>query len=128
MPRTLRLRLHARNSLPARFEMSQAPAGSVAPHPPLYTIIDDMIGDARAEQALARDMVAVHGTEAAVVARQNARAAALAGQPTQARSWIRVLGNIQRPKPGRGAAGPSQDGITPATSPAARVLGDPAGG
>jgi hypothetical protein len=30
------------------------------------------------------------------VARENARAAALAGQAAQAKSWIRVLGTIQR--------------------------------
>jgi hypothetical protein len=102
MPLTLLSLPPARNSLPAPFEVSQAPAGSVAPHPPLYTIIEDMRGDEAAEQVLVRDMVAVHGTEAAVVARQNARAAALASQPTQAKSWIRVLGNIQRPQPGQG--------------------------
>jgi hypothetical protein len=86
----------ARNSFPTRSEMSQVPVYRTAPHPPLYTIIQDMIGDEKAEQALARDMVAVHGTEAAIVARQNVRAAALAGQPTQAKTWIRVLGEIQR--------------------------------
>lgn len=48
------------------------------------------------EQSLARDMIDVHGAEAAFVARDNARAAALAGQKPQARSWIRVLGLIQR--------------------------------
>jgi hypothetical protein len=80
----------------------------VAPHPPLYTIVDDTIADTAAEQALARDMIAVHGTEAAVVARQNARSAALAGQPTQAKSWIRVLGTIQRQQPGLAAARASE--------------------
>jgi hypothetical protein len=48
------------------------------------------------EQSLARDMIDVHGTEAAIVARDNARVAALAGQKPQARSWIRVLDIIQR--------------------------------
>ena len=48
------------------------------------------------ERRLARDMIEVHGTEAAAVARGNARSAALAGQPLQARSWIRVLDIIQR--------------------------------
>jgi hypothetical protein len=52
-------------------------------------------GDAN-ERALARDMVAVHGIGAATVARENARAAALAGQVTLAKSWMRVLGAIQR--------------------------------
>jgi hypothetical protein len=48
------------------------------------------------EASLARDIIAVHGAEAAVVARGNARAAALAGQGVAARSWIRVLAIIQR--------------------------------
>ena len=48
------------------------------------------------EQLLARDMIEVHGAEAVVVARDNARTAALAGQRPQARHWIRVLGIIQR--------------------------------
>ena len=48
------------------------------------------------EESLARDMIDVRGAEAATVARQNARGAALAGQPAQAKSWIRVLGSIQR--------------------------------
>jgi hypothetical protein len=49
------------------------------------------------EPSLARDMIEVHGTAAAApVARANARAAALAGQAAQAKSWIRVLGIIQR--------------------------------
>jgi hypothetical protein len=95
----------ARNSLGARSELSQVGTGSVVPHPPLYTIIEGIMADETAEQALARDMVEVHGTEAALVARQNARAAALAGQPVQAKTWIRVLGNIQRLQPGQGATG-----------------------
>jgi hypothetical protein len=45
---------------------------------------------------LARDIIEVHGEESATVARGNARAAALAGQPDQAKSWIRVLDLIQR--------------------------------
>jgi hypothetical protein len=52
--------------------------------------------DSSSDQILARDMIEVHGTEAASVARDNARTAALAGQATQAKSWIRVLGIIQR--------------------------------
>ena len=48
------------------------------------------------EELLARNMIDVHGGEAATVARGNARGAALAGQPVQAKSWIRVLGVIQR--------------------------------
>jgi hypothetical protein len=48
------------------------------------------------ERSLARDMLDVHGLKAAVVARDNARAAALAGQRPQAKFWIRVLGLIQQ--------------------------------
>jgi hypothetical protein len=48
------------------------------------------------EPSLARDMLDVHGPRAAVVARDNARAAALAGQRERARFWIRVLGLIQQ--------------------------------
>ena len=47
-------------------------------------------------QSLARDMIEVHGTQAADVARNNAREAALAAQIPQAKSWIRVLALIQR--------------------------------
>ena len=49
---------------------------------------------------LARDMIAVHGPEAARVARENARLAAVAGQAAQAREWIRTLDIIQRLCPG----------------------------
>jgi hypothetical protein len=49
---------------------------------------------------LARDMIDVHGKEAATVARENARAAALAGQAEKAKFWIRVLGAIQRQQTG----------------------------
>jgi hypothetical protein len=48
------------------------------------------------ERSLARDMIEIHGAEAATVARAKARAAALAAQPVQAKSWIKVLGIIQR--------------------------------
>ena len=48
------------------------------------------------DDALARDMIEVHGTEAAGVARGNARAAALAGAAVMARRWIHVLTAIQR--------------------------------
>ena len=53
------------------------------------------------ESALATAMIEVHGAEAAAVARGNARGAALAGEPMQARSWIRVLSIIQRRRSGR---------------------------
>lgn len=52
--------------------------------------------DDAAAYALARDMIEVHGSEAATVARNNARAAAVAAQLAQAKSWIRVLTLIQR--------------------------------
>ena len=50
---------------------------------------------------LVSDMIDVHGREAATVARENARAAALAGQAAQAKSWNRVLGTIQRQQAGK---------------------------
>ena len=56
---------------------------------------DGAMIDYPGEELLARNMVDVHGAEAATVARANARSAALAGQPAQAKSWIRVLGIIQ---------------------------------
>jgi len=56
------------------------------------------------DHALARDMIEVHGKEAATVARENARSAALAGQAVQAKSWIRVLGIIQRRQTDQNAA------------------------
>jgi hypothetical protein len=49
-------------------------------------------------------MIDVHGSEAATVARENARAAALARQPTQAKYWIRVLGIIQKQQAGKASA------------------------
>jgi len=53
------------------------------------------------ERLLARNMIDVHGVAAATVAQGNARGAALAGQPMQSRSWIRVLGIIQRQRAGK---------------------------
>src|SRR6266852_3964935 len=50
-----------------------------------------MMEDGSDEQMLARSVIEVHGAEAAIIARGNARSAALAGQPSQAKSWIRVL-------------------------------------
>ena len=52
--------------------------------------------DGTDEQSLARDMIDVLGTEAAAVARDNARTAALAGRRPQATFWLRVLGLIQQ--------------------------------
>ena len=57
--------------------------------------------DGSDEQMLARDMIEVHGMQAAAVARGNARAAALAAQIPHAKSWIRVLGIIQRQQAGK---------------------------
>jgi hypothetical protein len=54
------------------------------------------MADGSDDHKLARDIIHVHGREALAVARKNARAAAIAGQAMQARSWIRVLGIIQR--------------------------------
>lgn len=54
------------------------------------------LSDESDEQTLARDMIEVHGAKAPTVARENARAAALAGQVVRAKSWIRVLELIQR--------------------------------
>ncbi len=52
------------------------------------------------EQRLVRGIIDVHGAEAAAIARGNARSAALAGQPSQAKSWIRVIGIIQQQQAG----------------------------
>ena len=57
---------------------------------------DRTMADDPGEELLARNMVAVHGAEATTIVRANARGAAAAGQPLQAKSWIRVLGIIQR--------------------------------
>lgn len=70
------------------------------------------------DNTLARDMIDVHGSKAAAVARENARTAALAGRGMQARSWIRVLGIIQRRPAGqapsiRNSANRSADDTTP---------------
>jgi hypothetical protein len=48
------------------------------------------------EDALARDIIEVHGVEASGVARVNARTAALTGAIASAKRWIRVLEVIQR--------------------------------
>jgi hypothetical protein len=48
------------------------------------------------EDALARDIIEVHGVEASGVARANARSAALTGAIASAKRWIRVLEMIQR--------------------------------
>jgi len=60
--------------------------------------------DGSDDDNLARDMIDVQGKEAATVARENARAAAVAGQAEKAKSWIRVLGTIQRQQAGKVSA------------------------
>jgi len=65
------------------------------------SVIATDAADGDDEQLLARDMIAVHGVEAAIVARENVRTAALAGQRPQARHWIRVLEIIQRGDTGK---------------------------
>jgi hypothetical protein len=47
-------------------------------------------------EQLARDMIDVHGADAAGVARANARVAARAGQLIEARKWLRLVELIQR--------------------------------
>jgi hypothetical protein len=47
-------------------------------------------------EQLARDMIDVHGVDAAQVARDNARTAACAGQFIEARKWLRLVELIQR--------------------------------
>jgi len=64
---------------------------------------EDFRGGAADEPALALDMIEVHGAAAAVVARENARIEALAGRTSQAKSWVRVLGIIQRRQTGQRA-------------------------
>jgi hypothetical protein len=61
-----------------------------------FALSEDSTMDDPGEELLARNMVDVHGAEAATIVRANARGAAVAGQPVQAKSWIRVLGIIQR--------------------------------
>jgi hypothetical protein len=65
------------------------------------TISDDRDRDAADQQRLARDLIEVHGNDAPTVARSNASAAALAGQPNVAKSWIRVLSIIQLQQAGQ---------------------------
>jgi hypothetical protein len=61
-----------------------------------FALSEDSTMDDPDEELLARNMIDVHGAEAATIVRANARGAAVAGQPAQAKSWIRVLGAIQR--------------------------------
>jgi hypothetical protein len=59
-----------------------------------------VVTDGADEPSLARDIIEVHGAEAATVA-ANARAAALGGQTLRAKFWIRVLGLIQKRQAGK---------------------------
>jgi len=70
--------------------------------------IPGTISGERDELALAHDIVEVHGTGAAAIERENARTAALAGQPMLAKSWIRVLGAIQRQQADKAATRPDE--------------------
>jgi hypothetical protein len=54
-------------------------------------------------EVLVHDMIEVHGAEAATIARNNARTAALAGRAIEAKSWIRVLAAIQQQRAARPA-------------------------
>ena len=76
-----------------------------------------MMSDGLDAESLARDMIDVHGTEAAAVARENARSAALAGQAMQAKSWLGVLGIIQRQQAGKSSS-PCGSDNSPAAKPA----------
>ena len=67
----------------------------LAPRIPLKSTSPMMAEDSD-EQLLARSIIDVHGGQAANIVRGNARGSALAGQLAQAKSWIRVLGIIQR--------------------------------
>ena len=84
-------------------EKSPTEAGPGTPRIAEYSSMDGvrMMINGRDDETLARDMMEVHGMEAATVARTNARAAALAGQVAQAKSWIRLLGIIQRQQAGK---------------------------
>ena len=83
--------------------MREGDASAPTSVPPLNTVIDEAIvmTDGSEDHKLAHDIIEVHGTEAATVARENARAAALAGQAERAKAWIRVLENIQRQQSGK---------------------------
>jgi hypothetical protein len=65
--------------------------------------------NAEDENALAHNMIEVHGSEAAGIARANARADALAGAIVAAKSWLRVLGAIQRQLAGRAKESPGEE-------------------
>ena len=60
------------------------------------TRTEDGVTEGRDEQLRAQGLIEVHGEAAAGVARGNASSAALAGQPVQAKSWIKVLSLIQQ--------------------------------
>ncbi len=59
------------------------------------------------DHQLALNIIDIHRREAATIARENARAAARAGQATQAKYRIRVLGTIQRQQAGKVPGEPS---------------------
>lgn len=57
---------------------------------------DALAGLCANSDELVGDMVEVYGQRAAGVARENARAAALAGDLAKARSWLRIVDLVQR--------------------------------
>ena len=76
------------NSMTAKIGAERSPPEAAAR---LTSAIENAAGE-----SLAADMIEVHGADAAAVARDNARSAALAAQIPQAKAWINVLGIIQR--------------------------------
>ena len=75
------------------------------------------------EELLARNMIDVHGAEAVTIARGNARGAALARQPAQAKFHIRVLGIIQRQQASKSSRSKSPRMPLPALSEAESAKG-----
>ena len=73
---------------------------------------DETPQPSRIGEQLARDMIDVHGADAAGVARDNARAAACVGQFVEARKWLRMVKLIQR------LARPVHAGATASLDPA----------
>ena len=80
---------------------AEARATGVPPAPLRKTV---KMPDGPDDDALAHDLIEVHGLEAAGVARANARAAALGGGILLAKRWIKVLAAVQRRQSGRAAA------------------------
>jgi hypothetical protein len=62
---------------------------------------------------LARDMIEAHGDDAVIVARENARRAAVSGRVDQAKLWLRIVGLIQRVRPGTSSSKAENHGERP---------------